>query len=78
LDSRVTLLDALRDELDLDRHEGKLVRAFLDVVADDGSSPLRAGARMTSPPRETASTSSTLPRSVRRTSTSSPGTDCRG
>jgi xanthine dehydrogenase YagR molybdenum-binding subunit len=53
---------------------GKLVRAFLDVVADDESSPLRAGVRMKSPPGAAASTWPELPGSVRRMPTYSPGT----
>jgi CO/xanthine dehydrogenase Mo-binding subunit len=56
---------------------GNLVRALVDVVADDESSPLRAGVRMKSPLRKAASTLATLPRSVRHTSTYSPGTDYR-
>jgi hypothetical protein len=54
---------------------GKLVRAFVEVVGDDQSSPLRAGIRMNSPPGKAASMSSTPPRSVRPTSPYSPGTD---
>ena len=55
----------------------KLVRAFLEIVADDDASPLRGRSRTTSPPRMAASASPAPPRPGRHTSNCSPVTDSR-